>query len=262
MLDHYHTLGVSRNSTLEDIKKSYKKLAFQFHPDRYSGDSSKFLEIQEAYQFLLKNHQAHKNDSSFTSMFSDMFKTMKKEPIKNHVIRLDISLEEAIEGVEKTLNIKFDVPCSCPFVMRDRCKKCLGVGYIKEEKIGAFFFKNIAHQNQTYVYKNYHNGINLHIKVNIVSNGDFYIKKDVVYADVPLNIFKAILGGSLEVKTPRSVAIVEIPEGRVKDFSCRLKEKGLTGKDLIINFKVFLPKNLTLEHKRLLNIIIDENKKE
>jgi len=262
MIDHYQTLGVTRNSTIEEIKKSYKKLAFQFHPDRYDGDSSKFLNIQESYQFLLKNHKVHKNDAAFTSMFTDMFKTMKKEPIKNHVIRLNVTLEEAIVGIDKTLNIKFDVPCDCPFVIRDRCKKCLGVGYIKEEYVGSFSFRKIDHQNQTYVYKNYYKGINLHIKVNIVSTGDFYIKKDIVYVDVPLNIFKAILGGSLEVKTPRSVAIIEIPEGRVKDFSYKLTEKGLTGKDLIINFKVFLPKNLTLQHKKLLNIIIDENKKE
>jgi len=262
MIDHYQTLGVARNSTIEDIKKSYKKLAFQFHPDRYSGDSSKFLEIQESYQYLLKNHQVHKNDSAFTSMFSDMFKTMKKEPIKNHVIRLDIDLDDAIDGIEKTLNIKFDVPCGCPFVTRDRCKKCGGIGYVKEERVGVFLFNKIGNQNQTYVYKSYHKGINLHIKVNVVSKGDFYLKKDVIYSDVPLNIFKAILGGSFEVKTPRSVAIVEIPEGMVKDFSLRLREKGLSGKDLIINFKVFLPKNLTLQHKKLLNIIIDENTKE
>jgi len=261
MLNYYQTLGVSRSSTLDDIKKSYKKLAFQFHPDKYSGDSSKFLEIQEAYQYLVKNHKTHKNNDSFTSMFSDMFKSMHKEPVKNHVIRLNLSLLEAIEGIEKTLNIKFDVPCDCPFVMRDRCKKCGGIGYIKEERAGTFLLRNIAHQNQTYVYKNYHKGINLHIKVNVVSNGEFYLKKDTIYSDVPLSIFKSILGGRLEVKTPKSVATVEIPEGKIKDFSCRIKDKGLAGKDFIINFKLFLPKNLTLQQKKLLNIIIDENEK-
>jgi len=260
MLEHYHTLGVSRNSTLEDIKKSYKKLAFNHHPDRTGGDSSKFLEIQEAYQYLLKNHKT-KNNDSYTSAFSDMFKTMHTPAVKNHVIRLNVSILEAIEGIDKTLNIKFDVPCGCSFVTRDRCKKCGGVGYIKEEKAGTFPLKNLGHQNQTYVYKNYHKNINLHIKVSVLSDGEFYLKKDTIYSDAPLDIFKAILGGRLEVKTPRSVAIVEIPEGKVKDFSCRLKEQGLTGKDFIINFKVFMPKSLTLHQKKLLNSIIDENKK-
>lgn len=262
MLDYYQVLGVSRSSTLEDIKKSYKRLAFEHHPDRNGGDSNTFLEVQEAYEYIIKNHKTYKNDSSITGMFSDMFKTMKKEPIKNHVIRIDLSLKEAIVGVSKTLNIKFDVPCGCPFVIRDRCKKCGGVGYVKEDKAGTFIFKDISHQNQTYVYKNYHNGINLHIKVNIVSNNDFYIKKDIIYLDVPLHIFKAILGGTIDVKTPRSVATIEIPEGRVKDFSYCMKEKGLTGKDFIINFKIFFPKNLTLQQKKLLNNIIDENEKQ
>jgi len=261
MLDYYHTLGVSRKSTLEDIKKSYKKLAFIHHPDRSGGNSDKFLEIQEAYQYLTKNYKQHKNSDSFTSSFSDMFKSMHREPVKNHVIRLNVSIQEAIDGVEKILNIKFDVPCGCSFVTRDRCKKCGGIGYIKEEKIGTFLLKDIRHQNQTYVYKKYHKDINLHIKVNVVSNEEFYLKKDILYSDVDLNIFKAMLGGSFEVKTPRSVGIVEIPEGKIKDFSCKLKDKGLTGKDFIINFKVFMPKDLTLHQKKLLNSIIDENKK-
>lgn len=260
MIEYYHTLGVSKNSTIVDIKRSYKKLAMKYHPDHNGGDSTKFLEIQKAYKYLILNHKKHQSSSN--SVFKDMFQSMRKEPIKNHVIRLSISLKEALGTVDKTLTIKFDIPCDrCSFITRDYCKKCGGVGYIKEEKLGIFSFKNISHQNQTYVYKNYYKGINLHIKVNVTSDGEFYLKKDIIYVDVPLNIFKAILGGTIQVITPRSTATVGIPEGKIKDFSCCLKEKGLTGKDLIINFKVFLPKDLTLRQKKLLNSIIDENKK-
>lgn len=263
MLRYYETLGVARNSSLEEIKKSYKKLAFEYHPDRNGGgDSTKFLEIQEAYQYLLKNHKPRKNDSSFTNMFNDMMKSMHKEQNKNHIIHLDIPILDAIKGVEKTLNIKFDVVCGCSFIIRDRCPKCGGLGYITEEKLGVFRFDNIAHQNQTYLYRNYHKGINLQIKINVLPNEEFYLKKDCVHTDVRLDIFKAILGGRLEVKTPRSVGIIEIPEGQIKNFSYRLQDQGLTGKDLIINFKIYLPKNLTFNQKKLLNIIIDENKKE
>ena len=260
MRDYYRTLGVSRDSSLEDIKKSYKKLAFQYHPDRYTGDSQKFLEIQESYQYLLKNHQPyHRKDEAFTKIFSDMFRTMKKEPIKNHVIRLDISLMEAIDGVDKFLNIKFDIPCThCTFIIRDRCKECGGIGYIKEEIRGNFSFRDITHQNQTYIFKNYYKNINLHIKINIISNEEFFIKKDTIYTDVPLNIFKAILGGKVKVKTPKSFAIIEIPEGKIKDFSCPLKGKGLRGNDLIINFKLYLPKNLTMQQKEVLNSMLNE----
>ena len=52
--DFYETLGVARNATAEDIKKAYRKLAFQFHPDRNkdAGATERFKEISEAYQVL------------------------------------------------------------------------------------------------------------------------------------------------------------------------------------------------------------------
>lgn len=53
--DYYKVLGVERNATEQDIKKSYRKLALKFHPDRNPGDKTaeeKFKEINEAYQVL------------------------------------------------------------------------------------------------------------------------------------------------------------------------------------------------------------------
>jgi len=50
--DYYETLGVSKNSTQEEIKKAYYKLAHKYHPDKGGGDESKFKEINEAYQIL------------------------------------------------------------------------------------------------------------------------------------------------------------------------------------------------------------------
>jgi DnaJ-class molecular chaperone len=55
MKDYYQILGVNRNSTDEEIKKSYRKLALQFHPDKNQGNpeaESKFKEIAEAYEVL------------------------------------------------------------------------------------------------------------------------------------------------------------------------------------------------------------------
>jgi molecular chaperone DnaJ len=50
--DHYQTLGVSRDATQEEIKKAYRKLAVQYHPDKEGGDEQKFKEIGEAYEVL------------------------------------------------------------------------------------------------------------------------------------------------------------------------------------------------------------------
>ena len=50
--DFYKTLGVSKDASQEDIKKAFRKLALQYHPDKNNGDDSKFKEVNEAYQTL------------------------------------------------------------------------------------------------------------------------------------------------------------------------------------------------------------------
>ncbi len=53
--DYYEILGVSKSSSADEIKKAYRKVAMQFHPDRNPGDKEaeeKFKEAAEAYEVL------------------------------------------------------------------------------------------------------------------------------------------------------------------------------------------------------------------
>lgn len=53
--DYYKTLGVDKNASTEELKKAYRKLAMDHHPDRHQGDKTqeaKFKEINEAYSVL------------------------------------------------------------------------------------------------------------------------------------------------------------------------------------------------------------------
>lgn len=52
MKDYYKILGVNKDASDEEIKKAYRKLAHQYHPDKKGGDEKKFKEINEAYQVL------------------------------------------------------------------------------------------------------------------------------------------------------------------------------------------------------------------
>ncbi|NWF97723.1 MAG: DnaJ domain-containing protein [Nitrospirae bacterium] len=50
--DYYKILGVSENASFEDIKKTYRKLAFQYHPDKNPGNEEMMKELNEAYAVL------------------------------------------------------------------------------------------------------------------------------------------------------------------------------------------------------------------
>ncbi|MFH1426137.1 MAG: molecular chaperone DnaJ [Candidatus Kerfeldbacteria bacterium] len=64
--DYYELLGVSKDAPEEEIKKAYRKLAHQYHPDKQGGDEAKFKEVNEAYQ-VLSNPQKRKNYDQFGS---------------------------------------------------------------------------------------------------------------------------------------------------------------------------------------------------
>lgn len=68
--DYYKILGIEKGASQEDIKKSFRKLAHQYHPDKTGGDEEKFKEINEAYQVLGDPSKRAKYDqfgSSFES---------------------------------------------------------------------------------------------------------------------------------------------------------------------------------------------------
>jgi curved DNA-binding protein len=65
-MDHYSTLGVAKTATPDEIKRAFRKLASQHHPDK-GGDTKKFQEIQAAYDTLgdVAKRQAYDNPAAF-----------------------------------------------------------------------------------------------------------------------------------------------------------------------------------------------------
>ncbi len=73
MKDYYYILGLKRNATIEEIKKSYRKLSLKFHPDQNNGDEffvERFKEIKDAYDVLIDSAEKEKYDSLFEKHFN------------------------------------------------------------------------------------------------------------------------------------------------------------------------------------------------
>ncbi|MDD4271376.1 MAG: molecular chaperone DnaJ [Patescibacteria group bacterium] len=68
--DYYNILGVNKNASADDIKKAFRKLAHEHHPDKKSGDEAKFKEINEAYQVLSDSKKRSQYDQ-FGSAFQN-----------------------------------------------------------------------------------------------------------------------------------------------------------------------------------------------
>ncbi len=149
--DLYEILGVARTATADEIKKAYRKLAIQYHPDRNPGDKAseeKFKEIAEAYAILSDQDKRTRYDrfghtstsgagdfGGFTNIedifsafgdifgggFGDFFGTSTRRRQKRSEtrgsdlqIRLSLTLEEIVSGITKKIKVKKHVVCeSC-----------------------------------------------------------------------------------------------------------------------------------------------------
>lgn len=93
-MDEYDVLGIDKGSTIDEIKKAYKKLATTYHPDRYYGDDTKFKQINEAYNSIIqKKTNIHDNKSINTISMPDITET------------ITITLEQIFTGCNIPINI-------------------------------------------------------------------------------------------------------------------------------------------------------------
>jgi molecular chaperone DnaJ len=166
--DFYDILGVSRDASTEEIKKAFRRLARDSHPDANPEDptaEARFREIAEAYEVLSDPERRHRYDRGDTidlndlfasfggfddlirSVFGDsgLFSTQTRQPNRGRdvLVPTRITLAEAAFGVTRELEFASLVNCetcdgsgAAPGTSPETCSKCAGAGAVRVARRG------------------------------------------------------------------------------------------------------------------------------
>ena len=164
MADHYEVLGVARDASTDDIKKAYRRLARELHPDVNSGADAaeRFKLVTHAYDVLSNTEERSKYDRGGDSPFGgggqgfggfgDIFETFfggqgggrgqrprsRRERGQDALVRVTLELSDVVFGVHRDLEVDTAVICetcqgSCcqPGTQPVTCDICGGSGHVQ-----------------------------------------------------------------------------------------------------------------------------------
>lgn len=262
-MNYYEILELKQEASADEIKKSYRRLAMKFHPDRNSGDKKSednFKRINEAYitlsdyqkkkdyDFSLslsnnfsKENSSFKNSESFNNSFEDIFKNfgVKNDFYKNHIQTLKINLQfwEAALGCSKTYEV---------FINTTAGKKRAKIDVKFEPATNAGDLIPIHIEN--YV---------LHLHVNVLDDLSFERDNLDIYSMLEVPFTTGVLGGSVLFSHWTKEVEITIPPGIENGTKIRLANMGIKKSiyigDLYLVVKLVTPKKLNKKQKELLS---------
>ena len=298
--DYYKVLGVDKKASGDEIKKAYRKLARKYHPDVNPGDNSaeeRFKEINEASEVLTNPDKRAKYDqlgaswqayqhgggldgfdwsqwvsgsgggyvdindilnntgrSSGGGGFSDFFEAIfgsmgqarpVSRPGQDYNQQVEITLEEAFKGTSRIMRIG---------------GRRIEVKIPKGAKTGTKVrVRGEGGQGQGGASKG-----DLYLEIKVTAHETFEQVGDDLYAELPVDLYTAILGGEAIVPTFKGKVKLKIPAETQSGRTFRLKGQGMPNLkqpdnrgDLYAKVIVKLPENLSDEEIELFEELAD-----
>lgn len=275
--DYYKILGVEKGASKEDIKKAFRKMAHEHHPDKQGGNDAKFKEASEAYSVLSDDVKRRQYDtfgqagagfgggqgggfqggqgfngfdfSQFTGangqnfefdlgdIFSEFFGGGGRRPRRGANITMDIQLTFK----ESVFGVSKDIS-------------------VNKEKISVTIPPGIDNGQALRVQGKGEDGDggkgDLIIRIWVEKHSVFRKEGYNLIMELPLKLTTALLGATLDIDTLDGKIELKIPAGTTHHEILRVKNKGVMterGKrgDLLIVTEVVMPKKLSREAQRL-----------
>lgn len=225
MSNYYEVLGLTRDASESDIKKAYRKLAKQHHPD-VNGNEEKFKQISEAYEvlgdsqkkFQYDNFNSSRNSFNFGS-FDDLFREHFGRDFgssanrKGHDITLIITVtfEEAYFGCRKNIDLTGGAG---KIAMNFKAGLKNGQKFRVAGKGGANPYNLNAPKGD------------LIISIEVLHDTRWILQGNDLWYEMTLDWYDILLGCKKEVDTPEGKVLIKIPEKSIPERVLRIANKG------------------------------------
>ncbi len=255
--DYYKIIGLSKNSTQDEIKSAYRKLAHKYHPDisKERDAEGKFKELVEAYKVLkdsqkradynklISNWKVDDDINTFSNSLGRLFgwnptqQGLHARGQDSHS-KIYINLDDIVQG--STYNIHLSTPERDAQNHVQTKHKSLNIKIPKGIKPGQYI--RLSGQGAPGSGGGQAGDLLLEIALN--DHPLYRVSETDIYLDLPVTPLEAKLGTKIKVPTPKGVINLIIPPKSQQGSKLRLKGYGLPGEipgNFLVILKIVLP---------------------